>query len=434
MPRFISLQFAQEQMPVVYDPGGVGGLQPQDFVVALRDNEEDVAFVAGIEFLSSEQLKIRPKPYPRIVRRASGEEKDAFFVRRAEERKALATCKEKTRELKLPIKITTARISAKDGRIVFHFTSDQRVDFRALVREMAMILSRRVELWQVGVRDEARMVDGFGVCGLRTCCSQWLTEFRPISIRMAQEQDIHMPPSKLSGQCGRLLCCLSYEVDQYKEMGRELKPKGATITVDGQQGVILDRNVLLGSYTVQLADGTVINVTEDQLANVRTPDQMKRMARVMRGEDPDPPETDASETRESPRGEGAAQDAGGEDDKAAARRSRRSRRSRRGKADRPEGSGAGQQPRDGTDREPQHDGGEQKGRRSGRKRRSRRTGSKSSDATPPRNDARPPGNAPGQGNDGNKGDGGGKSSSGRRRKRRKRGGGGSRGGGGGSPS
>lgn len=301
MPQLISLKFAQELMPRVYDPNGVGELQVQDFVVAEREGEEDVGFVAGIEWVSSEQLKRRTERYKRILRRANETEKNGFFERRALERKALALCKEKAREFKLAMKISSARVAPRDNRIVFHFTSEQRVDFRQLVRELSLILKTRIELWQIGVRDEAKEIDGFGLCGLRTCCSQWLPEFRPINIRMAKDQDIHLPPVKLSGLCGRLLCCLSYEVDQYRAMNKALLPKGATIRVGEREGVIMDRNVIMQSYSVQFEEGSLTVVKAEEVQDLRVPDQMKRMAEKMsvRFEKPADQEGAPAEERES---------------------------------------------------------------------------------------------------------------------------------------
>lgn len=303
MPQLVAVKFAENEMPHPYDPGGVEEIALQDFVVAEREGTEDVGFVAGIEYVSRQQLKLRSEPHRRIVRLATDGEKEAFFVRKAMERKALTICKERSRALKLPMKITRARIDPRDGRVVFHFTSESRVDFRQLVRELSVMLKSRVELWQIGVRDEAKMVDGVGICGLRTCCSAWLTDFHPINLRMAKDQDISLPPAKLSGLCGRLLCCLSYEVDQYREMSKSLLPKGSTIRVDDKDGVIIDRNVLLQSYTVMFSEGGVQRVKLSELSEVRIPDQMKRMGERLRAafvteEAPAPDEeSDAPEAR-----------------------------------------------------------------------------------------------------------------------------------------
>jgi cell fate regulator YaaT (PSP1 superfamily) len=357
MPQVISLKFAQEEMPRTYDPNGVEGLALQDFVVAEVEDSQDVGFIAGIEWVSTEQLKLRRGPMKRILRRATDPEKEAFFNRKTMERRALVLCKEKADEMRLPIKVTTSRMDPRDGRIVFRFTSDQRVDFRALVRELSAMLKARIELWQIGVRDEAKIVDGFGICGLRTCCSSWLPEFRPITIKMAKDQDINLPPNKLSGQCGRLLCCLSYEVDQYREMAKQLLPKGSTIEVEGRDCVIIDRNIIRQTYTVQFAGGetSVVPAAEDMRA--RVPDQLKKMSGMFartasaRGNKGQPLDADArkkarrgprervvdegGEATDETRDDNATRDDDSPEDKAARRR-RRGGRDRR--VARPEGT------------------------------------------------------------------------------------------------
>lgn len=294
MPQLVAIHFSDRDMALRYDPADLVDLQPEEYVVARRGPGEDVGRIAAIEWVSSQQLKLRREPYERLVRRATDAEKAEFAARRGVERKALALCKSKSAELGLPMKISHARLESAEGKIVFHFTSEQRVDFRQLVRELAAVLKVRVELWQIGVRDEAKMLDGLGVCGLRTCCSQWLDGFHPINIRMAKQQDINLPPAKLSGQCGRLLCCLSYEVDQYKEMSKALLPKGATVRVDGNEGVIIDRNILVQTYLVSLGPGRLVTVKAEQLSDVRVPEQMKAMARVVKpaAGDGDVPDSD----------------------------------------------------------------------------------------------------------------------------------------------
>lgn len=280
MAEFIAAKFSEQEMPETFDPGEVRGLKPQDFVVVPRGDGEDIAYVAAYEYKASVQLNLRRKPYPRVIRRAKPEEVESWWSRKAQERRALVLCKEKARELRLDMKISHARIDEKERKAIFHFTSDQRVDFRHLVKELSALLKTRIELWQVGVRDEARMIDGYGVCGLKTCCSTWLSEFSNISIRMAKEQDISLPPSKLSGQCGRLLCCLSYEVDQYRAMSREALPKGATVKFDGGDWVIIDRNLVAGTYTITNGAGVYKSVKAGEIGEgVRVPDQMKRMGK-----------------------------------------------------------------------------------------------------------------------------------------------------------
>lgn len=282
MPLLIAARYSDLDMPELFDPGALEDLQPDEYVVVPRGDSEDVARVACREYRSSEHLALRRRGYPRILRRASPEEVEAWWERKLEERRAMVLAKEKAAELRLDIKVSRARVMMHERAVAFDFTSEQRIDFRALVKELSAALRMRIDLWQVGVRDEAKLLDGYGVCGLKTCCSTWLPDFRPINIRMAKDQDINLPPTKLSGQCGRLLCCLSYEVDQYREMNREALPKGSTVTLDGKQWTIIDRNLLAGTY--QLMDEArtvrVAKLAELQAAEVRVPDQMKKMART----------------------------------------------------------------------------------------------------------------------------------------------------------
>ncbi|MCC6546506.1 hypothetical protein IT570_04995 [Candidatus Sumerlaeota bacterium] len=283
MALFVAAKFSQEEMPFVFDPGSFQDLKPQDFIVVPRSGSEDVAFVAALEYKSIQQLKLRRDAYPRVIRRASQPEIEAWWERKTAERRAFVLAKEKSRELKLDIKISHARVDMVENKAVLHFTSDQRIDFRALVKELSLILRMRIELWQIGVRDEAKMIDGFGACGLQQCCSTWLPDFRPITIKMAKDQDINLPPSKLSGQCGRLLCCLSYEVDQYREMSKGALPKGSTLSFEGKDMIIADRNLIAGTYLLFERGAGYKTVKMDQLtgAAVRVPEQMKKFGRML---------------------------------------------------------------------------------------------------------------------------------------------------------
>lgn len=314
MAMFLAAKFSQEEMPVTYDPGGLNDLKPQDFVVVPRSGSEDIAFVAALEYKSVHQLKLRRTPYPKVLRRATPQEVEAWWLRKAEERRAMVVAKEKARDLKLDIKISHVRIDFKEHKAIFHFTSDQRVDFRQLVKDLNALLKVRIELWQIGVRDEARMVDGYGVCGQQTCCSSWLKEFRPITIRMAKDQDINLPPSKLSGQCGRLLCCLSYEVDQYRAMAREALPKGATVKWGGKTGVIVDRNLVARTYLIAEEGGGTQTVKEEEIEGreAMVPEQMRRQGKKFLREDEDArdaaadlvdgePEAEPREPKKSPK-------------------------------------------------------------------------------------------------------------------------------------
>ncbi len=160
-----------------------------------------------------------------VVRKATQQDETDFFRLQEEEQHALKVCKRKVEERKLPMKLVDAEFTFDKNKVIFHFTAADRVDFRDLVRDLAQELRTRIELRHIQVRDEARIVGGIGVCGRELCCSTWLGDFQPISMKMAKRQNLSLNPSKISGQCGRLLCCLAYENDLYhkgriQDMGR----------------------------------------------------------------------------------------------------------------------------------------------------------------------------------------------------------------------
>ena len=191
-----------------------------------------------------------PSTVRRVVRKATEQDIQKERVARAVSERALETCRERVRAMRLRLRPVEADASMDGGRVTITFTADERVDFRALVRDLSAELRCRVDLRQVGARDEAKAIDGIGPCGQRLCCSRWLTEFQPISIKMAKLQNLALNPGKLAGSCGRLKCCLRYEIENYEGAQRELPPLGAKVfTVDGEARVVavnvLERKVSL---------------------------------------------------------------------------------------------------------------------------------------------------------------------------------------------
>jgi cell fate regulator YaaT (PSP1 superfamily) len=222
-----------------------------DQCVVRCEKGEVVGFVAVIEphpCLHADQCD----HYPKVLRRASDREIEKTRKLLQREQEAKVICRRKVAEHNLPMKISTVDIHEAQNKIVFHFTADKRVDFRALVRDLASTLHARIELWQIGVRDEAKIIDGYGICGKRLCCAGFFREFKPISIKMAKNQDIALAPSKLSGCCGRLMCCLAYEEEAYLSLARSVPPIGALVRTDGLEAIVVDRDVL--KQTVQVMD------------------------------------------------------------------------------------------------------------------------------------------------------------------------------------
>lgn len=173
--------------------------------------------------VSEEQLVL---PLKKVIRKSTEDDETAFQRNKARENEALEICKEKVRSHNLPMRLIDVEYTFDMGKIIFYFTAESRVDFRELVKDLASIFRTRIELRQIGVRDEAKMLGGIGTCGRILCCNNFLGEFAPVSIRMAKEQHLSLNPAKISGICGRLMCCLKYESEMYNSKKPEGKKHG----------------------------------------------------------------------------------------------------------------------------------------------------------------------------------------------------------------
>lgn len=169
-----------------------------------------------------------------------------------DEKEAFRICRSKIEEFKLGMSLVDAEYTLDRQKLLFYFTADDRVDFRQIVRDLAAIFRCRIELRQIGVRDEAMMSGGVGICGREFCCSSWLTDFVPVSVRMAKTQSLSMNPTKISGSCGRLMCCLKYEQDQYVETKRIAPRIGAVVRTPRGEATVLDVNLLTEAVTIRL--------------------------------------------------------------------------------------------------------------------------------------------------------------------------------------
>ncbi|MBN1917272.1 MAG: stage 0 sporulation family protein [Verrucomicrobia bacterium] len=175
------------------------------------------------------------------------------------------TCVEKVAEHNLPMKLVDVEYSFDRSKIIFYFTAEGRVDFRALVKDLARAFRARIELRQIGVRDESKLLGGIGCCGRIICCASWLRSFSPINIRMAKDQHLSLNPTKLSGVCGRLLCCLKYEHECYRDLGRGLPSNGAIVKTPQGQGTVIDQQVLRREVTVRLDDDRIVHSPVDEI-------------------------------------------------------------------------------------------------------------------------------------------------------------------------
>ncbi len=202
------------------------------------------------------------KPLKKVVRSANKEDLRRMEENRQKEKRAYRICQEKINANKLEMKLVGVEYAFDNSKILFYFTADGRVDFRELVKDLASVFRTRIELRQVGVRDEAKMLGGLGICGRPFCCSSFLGEFQPVSIKMAKEQGLSLNPTKISGTCGRLMCCLKYEQPAYEELLRTTPKVGAVVNTPDGRGVVKEVSLLTGQLKVNLqsSDEGVLSV------------------------------------------------------------------------------------------------------------------------------------------------------------------------------
>lgn len=191
------------------------------------------------------------KELKKVLRKAT--EKDFITLKenREKEKAAFEVCERKISEHNLEMKLIRVEYSFDCSKITFFFTADGRIDFRELVKDLVSHFHARIELHQIGVRDEARMLGGLGICGRPYCCKQFLNDFEPVSIKMAKEQGLSLNPTKISGSCGRLMCCLKYEQPAYDDLIKITPPVGATVKKNGELGTVIDANLITGNIIVK---------------------------------------------------------------------------------------------------------------------------------------------------------------------------------------
>ncbi len=196
----------------------------------------------------------------KVLRRATSQDEERCLRNRELEKRAFEICLKKIKQLKLPMKLVDVEYLFEGQKAIFYFTAEGRVDFRQLVKEPANECRIRIEMRQIGVRDEAKMIGGFGICGRELCCASFLNEFDPISIRMAKDQDLPLAPGKVSGVCGRLMCCLIYENRIYEEFKAGLPRIGERVRLREGSGRVRKYNIFENAFLVELESGEMVKV------------------------------------------------------------------------------------------------------------------------------------------------------------------------------
>lgn len=236
-----------------YDATGLEDLQVSEYVIVDTDKCREAARVV----LAPDQAQsiATTTPLKPILRRATAFDLSQWQQFKLHEDEALAQCKEQVEKHKLPMKLLEAEYNFDGSHLTFYFIADGRVDFRALVKDLAVVFPARVELWQIGPRDRAKLVGGVAPCGRELCCGKFLSDFPKATIKMAKDQDMPLGPNAATGFCGRPLCCLAFEQPVYQDAKGRVPRIGDTVTCERGQGRVIARNVLKENVTVQFEEG-----------------------------------------------------------------------------------------------------------------------------------------------------------------------------------
>jgi cell fate regulator YaaT (PSP1 superfamily) len=258
MERLILVRLRDSGQVFTYQAGGIT-LKEGDMVILEHDRGLDYGQV--ISPREADSGKDSKEQIKKIVRLANEADTKQIADNRAKAREAYNTCAKKIAEHKLEMKLVRAEYSFDRTKIVFYFTAEGRIDFRSLVKDLAKIFKARIELRQIGVRDEAKLFGGFGSCGRELCCARFLKDFEPVTIKMAKEEGLPLNPPKISGLCGRLMCCLSFEYETYKLLAKGLPREGERVHTPQGKGKVTGVNVFKRSATVELEDGTQVEIS-----------------------------------------------------------------------------------------------------------------------------------------------------------------------------
>ena len=256
MTKVIGVRFRQAGKIYFFSPGKLHIKQGDKVIVETARGVEFGSVVSGPKDVPNETIM---QPLKSVIRIATEEDKRNEERNREKEKEAFRVCLEKIREHALDMKLINAEYTFDNNKILFYFTADGRIDFRELVKDLAAVFRTRIELRQIGVRDETKIRGGIGICGRPLCCHTYLSEFAPVSIKMAKEQNLSLNPTKISGVCGRLMCCLTNEEETYEELNSHLPAIGDFVTTpDGLKGEVQSVSVLRQLVKV------VVNLDDDE--------------------------------------------------------------------------------------------------------------------------------------------------------------------------
>jgi len=243
--------------------GKIYFFDPEDISLAKEDGAIGET-ARGVEFglVAVDPLEVEESeivaPLKKVIRKATEQDMKQLAANKEKEKSAFQTGLEKIAAHNLPMKLVGVEETFDGNKIIFYFTADGRIDFRELVKDLAAVFRTRIELRQIGVRDEAKMIGGLGCCGRELCCSMWLSDFASVSIRMAKEQNLSLNPTKISGICGRLMCCLKYENESYEQAREDFPDNGSIVDTPDGEGKVVGTNIFKNTVGVELKASKII--------------------------------------------------------------------------------------------------------------------------------------------------------------------------------
>ena len=249
MTKVIGVRFKANGKSYYFSPGDLELQQGDHVIVETARGTECGEVAKGPHDVPDSSIV---KPLKTVTRMADAVDVRRMQQNRADEKRAFSVCEERIAKHKLDMKLVDVEYTLDRNKILFYFTADGRIDFRDLVKDLAGVFRTRIELRQIGVRDESKMLGGLGICGQPFCCSRFLRDFQPVSIKMAKEQGLSLNPAKISGSCGRMMCCLAYEQPAYEYLNRITPGVGSIVKTPEGVGAVVETNVISGTLRVRM--------------------------------------------------------------------------------------------------------------------------------------------------------------------------------------
>ena len=268
MIKIVGVRFKNAGKIYYFDPVDFEIEKNIDVVVETARGLEYGKIVVGPKEIEEEKLISPLKP---IIRIATEEDKAIYRENKEKAKETFEICQQKIKEHGLTMFLIDCEYTFDRNKLIFYFTAEGRIDFRELVKDLASIFKTRIELRQIGVRDEAKSIGGLGTCGRKLCCSSWLGDFQPVSIKMAKDQSLSLNPTKISGICGRLFCCLKYEHDVYVEAIEKKPVVGSVVKVENQKGKVIEINPLLEQIKIEFNDKTIKTCLAEEVKVLHVP-------------------------------------------------------------------------------------------------------------------------------------------------------------------